>query len=159
MGDGVRTEEPCLQKAALHDRHIHANGDRNNNMMERFNGGLHTRIKTMRGREGDTCMMLLLQTYYNHIRPHTSLGGGMTPGGAAGIRMPDRDMRTVLIRHARLHGIRPGWNRDRWAGRHPCRHPTCIHGCHDRTLRMRSVRRLRCPGRDAGGGEDWEKSA
>ena len=49
-------------------------------LMERFNGGLHTRIRTMRGRGGNTCMMLLLQTYYNHIRPHTSPGGGMMPG-------------------------------------------------------------------------------
>ena len=94
-----------LQKITYHDRHIHANGDPNNNMMERFNSRLRARIKTMRGREGDTCMTLL-RVYYNHIRSHMGLGGGTTPGMAAGIRIPDQDRWTVLIQHARLHGIR-----------------------------------------------------
>ena len=73
-----------LQKITYHDRHIHANGDPNNNMMERFNSRLRARIKTMRGREGDTCMTLL-RVYYNHIRSHMGLGSGTTPGMAAGI--------------------------------------------------------------------------
>ena len=78
-------------------------------MMERFNSGLRARIKTMRGREGDTCMTLL-RIYYNHILPHMGLGGDTTPGEAAGISIPDRNRWTVLIQHARLSAIRAGRN-------------------------------------------------
>ena len=40
------------------------------------------------------------------------LGGEMTPGGAAGIPVPDRDKWTALIQHARLSAI-PACRNDR----------------------------------------------
>ena len=124
-----------LQKITYHDRHIHANGDPNNNM-ERFNSRLRARIKTMRGREDDSCMTgcgcttttSKLENVHagrhqacleirprerqtgtfssSDIRSHMGLGSRTTPGMAAGIRIPDRDRWTVLIQHAGLHGIR-----------------------------------------------------
>ena len=62
----------------------------------------------MCGREGDTHMALLLRVCHNHVRPHIGLGGNMTPGEAAGISIPDRNRRAVLIQNARLSAIRAG---------------------------------------------------
>ena len=97
------------QKDTIHDSHIHANSDQNNNKMERFNDELRTRIKTMRGREGDTCMALL-RVCHNYVRPHMGLGGNMTPSEAAGISIPDRNKWAVLIQNARPSAIRADRN-------------------------------------------------
>ncbi|MDP2949852.1 MAG: IS6 family transposase [Chloroflexota bacterium] len=57
----------------------------NNNMVERFHGTLRQREKVMRGLKSADSARLFLDgwlVYYNHFRPHESLGD-MTPGEAA----------------------------------------------------------------------------
>ena len=57
----------------------------NNNRMERVNGEISDREKTMRGlKKNDTIMLSGYQLYYNNIRTHQSLDG-KTPAEVCGI--------------------------------------------------------------------------
>jgi hypothetical protein len=63
--DTKRTLEPTLK------RHITLRGDHNNNKMERMNGEIRDREKTMRGLKTDTTTILQgYQLFHNYIRPH-----------------------------------------------------------------------------------------
>ena len=63
-----------------HIRHITFRGDRNNNKMERFNGEIRDREKTMRGlKTKDTPILNGYQIFHNYIRPHEALRGKTPP--------------------------------------------------------------------------------
>jgi putative transposase len=54
-----------------HIRHITIRGDKNNNKMERLNGEILDREKTMRGLKiDDTPVLTGYQIIHNYIRPH-----------------------------------------------------------------------------------------
>ena len=69
-----------------HIRHIKLSGDmHNNNKMERMNGEIRDREKTMRGlKQDDTPILQGYQLFHNYIRPHEGLDG-KTPCEACGI--------------------------------------------------------------------------
>ena len=59
-----------------HIRHITIRGDRNNNKMERLNGEIRDREKTMRGlKRTDTPILTGYQIFHNYIRAHEALEG------------------------------------------------------------------------------------
>ena len=69
-------------------QHINAiklTGPANNNKMERINGEIRDREKTMRGiKKVDTKVLPGMQIYHNYVRPHEALDG-KTPAEACGI--------------------------------------------------------------------------
>jgi putative transposase len=70
-----------------HIRHIHIQGDHNNAKMERMNGEVRDREKTMRGLKiPDTKILPGYQIYYNYFRPHEALKG-KTPADVCGIQI------------------------------------------------------------------------
>jgi len=74
----------------------------NTSFVERFNGTIKNRTKTMRCFEGFyPCQTTLtaFQIYYNFLRPHMSLDG-KTPAQAAGIDIEFPDRWVSLIRTA-----------------------------------------------------------
>jgi putative transposase len=80
-----------------HDRKITFNGKvHNNNKMERMNGEVRDREKTMRGLKNKrTPIIAGYQIYHNYIRPHESLNG-KTPADACGITIEGRNKRLTL---------------------------------------------------------------
>ena len=93
-----------LHKDSEHVRHIHMDGDMNNNQMESFNGNtLRHREKVVRGlKREDSAILSGLRIYYNYIRPHLGLPDNMTPGEAAGIRIEgDNKWKTIIQAAAR----------------------------------------------------------
>ena len=72
---------------AKHIRHIRLQGDKNNNKMERMNGEIRDREKTMRGlKRKRTPILRGYHIYHNYLRPHEALGG-KTPSEACGIQI------------------------------------------------------------------------
>jgi putative transposase len=75
--DGLRTYSSASMVVfpeATHIRHIQFRGDRNNNKMERFNGEILDREKTMRGlKTKETAILTGYQLFHNYIRPHEGL--------------------------------------------------------------------------------------
>jgi transposase-like protein len=76
--DGLRTYHEAYKKEfwtnkgprTQHIRHITLRGDHNNNKMERMNGEIRDREKTMRGlKKTDTEILKGYQLYHNFIRP------------------------------------------------------------------------------------------
>lgn len=68
------------------------------NLMERWNGTLKDRIKTMRGMDRNYNFQLILDGfvfYYNYIRPHIALGG-KTPGEVAQAGYPYKSWGDVV---------------------------------------------------------------
>ncbi len=83
-----------------HIRHIRVQGDRNNNKMERLNGEIRDREKTMRGiKKRRTVILQGYQLYHNFIRPHESLDG-KTPAEACGITIEGKNKWVTLIQNA-----------------------------------------------------------
>jgi hypothetical protein len=71
-----------------HINHIRLQGDHNNNKMERMNGEIRDREKTMRSlKKVDTPILKGLQIYHNYIRNHQGLQEKMTPAEKAGIQI------------------------------------------------------------------------
>jgi transposase InsO family protein len=69
----------------------------NNNKMERFNGEVRDREKTMRGlKRNDTEMLSGYQLFHNFIRPHQALDGE-TPAEACGITVKGKNKWKTLI--------------------------------------------------------------
>ena len=69
-----------------HVRDIRFDGTVHNNKMERMNGEVRDREKTMRGlKRMDTPILKGAQIYHNFIKPHMGLDG-KTPAEAAGIK-------------------------------------------------------------------------
>jgi len=75
----------------------------NNNKMERMNGEIRDREKTMRGlKRKRTPILTGYQIYHNYIRPHESLGG-KTPADACGIQIQGQDKWKTLIENASVN--------------------------------------------------------
>ena len=84
----------------LHIRHIHLQGDMNNNNMERLNGEIRDREKVMRGiKTKDTVTLTGYQLYHNYIRPHQALKG-QTPSDMCGIIVKGDNKWLTLIQNA-----------------------------------------------------------
>ncbi len=72
----------------------------NNNKMERINGEIRDREKTMRGlKKKRTPVLTGYQLYHNYIRPHESLNG-KTPSEACGIQIEGQNKWKTLIQNA-----------------------------------------------------------
>jgi putative transposase len=83
-----------------HIRHIKLKGDMNNNTMERLNGEIRDREKTMRGlKRKDTPILKGYQIYHNYIREHSGLDG-KTPAEACGIQIEEKNKWKTLIQNA-----------------------------------------------------------
>lgn len=72
----------------------------NNNKMERINGEIRDREKTMRGLKiKETAILKGMQVYHNYIRPHEGLEG-KTPAEACGIELKGENKWITLIQNA-----------------------------------------------------------
>jgi transposase-like protein len=72
----------------------------NNNKMERINGEIRDREKTMRGlKKVDTKILPGMQIYHNYVRPHEALDG-KTPAEACGIVVEGENKWMTLIQNA-----------------------------------------------------------
>jgi transposase-like protein len=73
-----------------------------NNIMERMNGEIRDREKTMRGlKTVDTPILKGMQIYHNFVRPHEGLNG-QTPADRAGIKVEGADKWMTLIQNASI---------------------------------------------------------
>ena len=90
-----------------HIRKITFNGKcHNNNKMERVNGEIRDREKTMRGlKQKRTTVLTGYQLYHNYIRPHEGLNG-KTPAEACGIQIEGQDKWKTLIENASKNRLR-----------------------------------------------------
>jgi hypothetical protein len=87
-------------KMQTHIRHITFKGDRNNNKMERINGEIRDREKTMRGLKiKNTAILQGYQLFHNYIRPNEALNGKI-PSEACGITIEDKNKWLTLIQNA-----------------------------------------------------------
>jgi putative transposase len=83
-----------------HTRHIRLQGDHNNNKMERLNGEVRDREKTMRGlKKTDTSILSGYQIYHNYMRPHEGLNG-QTPVERCGIKIEGQNKWITIIENA-----------------------------------------------------------
>jgi transposase-like protein len=83
-----------------HVNAIKFSSDSNNNKMERFNGEIRDREKTMRGlKTTKTEIFNGYQIYHNYIRPHEALNG-KTPSEACGITIEGENKWKTLIQNA-----------------------------------------------------------
>jgi transposase-like protein len=83
-----------------HIRNITLKGQHNNNKMERLNGEIRDREKTMRGlKKRRTTILRGYQIYHNYIRPHEALNG-KTPSEACGIQIEGKNKWLTLIQNA-----------------------------------------------------------
>jgi transposase-like protein len=83
-----------------HVNAIKLSGDMNNNKMERFNGEIRDREKTMRGlKKTDTPILTGYQIFHNYIREHEGLDG-KTPAEACGITIQGKNKWLTLIQNS-----------------------------------------------------------
>ncbi len=83
-----------------HICHIKLRGDIHNNKMERMNGEIRDREKTMRGlKRKDTQILKGYQIYHNYVRPHEALNG-QTPASACGIDIQGQNKWQTIIENA-----------------------------------------------------------
>ncbi|HMK94662.1 MAG TPA: IS6 family transposase [Candidatus Limnocylindrales bacterium] len=83
-----------------HVREITLSGAIHNNKMERMNGEVRDREKTMRGLKiDDTAILQGYQLYHNYIRPHMALDG-KTPSEVCGIMIEGENKWKTLIQNA-----------------------------------------------------------
>jgi transposase-like protein len=100
--DAYKKEFWTLKKETRteHIRHIKLRGDIHNNKMERMNGEIRDREKTMRGlKKTDTTILKGYQLYHNYIRPHEALDG-KTPADACGITIEGQNKWKTIIQNA-----------------------------------------------------------
>lgn len=89
-----------LDKKTEHIRHIHFDGDKNNNKMERLNGEIRDREKVMRSlKKQDSPIIKGIQIHHNYIRSHMALDG-KTPSEVAGIKVEGDNKWITLIQNA-----------------------------------------------------------
>jgi transposase-like protein len=89
-----------LEERTEHIRHVTLRGEHNNNKMERMNGEVRDREKTMRGLKiDDTPILQGYQIFHNYIRPHEGLEG-KTPAEACGIKVEGKNKWLTLIQNA-----------------------------------------------------------
>jgi len=92
----------CKQvfEGTKHIREIRLNGKVHNNKMERLNGEIRDREKTMRGlKKRRTPILQGMAIYHNFIRPHEALNG-KTPAEACGIKVEGNNKWLTLIQNA-----------------------------------------------------------
>jgi len=83
-----------------HCNAIKFKGPANNNKMERINGEIRDREKTMRGLKiKETPILQGMQIFHNYIRPHEGLDG-KTPAEACGIEIQGENKWITLIENA-----------------------------------------------------------
>jgi putative transposase len=83
-----------------HIRKITFGGKHENNKMERMNGEIRDREKTMRGlKTKDTAILSGYQLFHNYIRPHEGLDG-KTPAEACGIKVEGKNKWITIIQNA-----------------------------------------------------------
>ena len=104
--DGLRSYAVACDQVCdddvKHIRHITLKGDRNNNKMERLNGEIRDREKTMRGlKRRRTPILSGYQIFHNYIREHEGLKG-KTPAEACGIEIKGKNKWTTLIQNASI---------------------------------------------------------
>ncbi|MGD0979282.1 MAG: IS6 family transposase [Candidatus Bathyarchaeia archaeon] len=100
--DAYKKEFWTLKKETRteHINAIKLSGDMNNNKMERFNGEIRDREKTMRGlKTKDTPILTGYQIFHNYIRAHEGLDG-KTPSEACGIKVEGKNKWITLIQNA-----------------------------------------------------------
>jgi transposase-like protein len=102
--DGLRSYaiacDQVFDDEVKHIRHITLQGDRNNNKMERLNGEIRDREKTMRGlKRRRTPILSGYQIFHNYIREHEGLNG-KTPAEACGIKVEGNNKWITLIQNA-----------------------------------------------------------
>jgi putative transposase len=102
--DGLPTYSVTAMREFPNANHIRKIGfDRtvhNNNKMERFNGEIRDREKTMRGlKTKDTAILQGYQIFHNYFRPHSALDG-KTPAEACGIKVEGKNKWMTLIQNA-----------------------------------------------------------
>ena len=107
--DGLQTYSVAASKIfpnAKHIRHIKLQGDMNNNKMERINGEVRDREKTMIGLKiNDTPILQGYQIFHNYIRPHEDLDG-KTPSEACGITIEGKNKwKTLILQNASKKGL------------------------------------------------------
>lgn len=89
-----------IEDRTVHISHIHFKGDMNNNKMERLNGEIRDREKTMRGlKKMDTPILKGYEIFHNYIRAHEGLNG-KTPSEACGIEVNGENKWITLIQNA-----------------------------------------------------------
>ena len=89
-----------LDKKTEHIRHIHFDGDKNNNKMERLNGEIRDREKVMRSlKKVDSPILSGMQIHHNFIRSHMALDG-KTPSDMAGIKIEGDNKWITLIQNS-----------------------------------------------------------
>ncbi len=106
--DGLRAYHDAYKKEfwtrrkprTEHIRHIKLKGDHNNNKMERLNGEIRQREKTMRGlKRKDTPILKGYQLYHNYIREHSGIEN-KTPSEMCGIKVEGKNKWKTLIQNA-----------------------------------------------------------
>jgi putative transposase len=106
--DGLQSYHDAFAKVFFNNKkprsqHINAikiKGSMNNNKMERINGEIRDREKTMRGLKKDSTPILQgMQIFHNYIRPHEGLDG-RTPSEACGIQIRGDNKWITLIQNA-----------------------------------------------------------
>ena len=102
-------KEFWTMKKETRTEHINAiklSGNMNNNKMERFNGEIRDREKTMRGlKTKDTPILTGYQLFHNYIRPHEGLNG-KTPAEACGITVKGKNKWLTLIQNAKTQQLK-----------------------------------------------------
>jgi transposase-like protein len=89
-----------------HIREITLKGAIHNNKMERMNGEIRDREKTMRGlKKKRTVILQGYQLYHNYIRPHEALDG-KTPSEACGITIEGKNKWITLIQNAKKGSVK-----------------------------------------------------
>jgi putative transposase len=102
--DAYKKEFWTLKKVTRteHVNAIKLSGNMNNNKMERFNGEIRDREKTMRGlKKNDTPILSGYQIFHNYIREHEGLDG-KTPAEACGIKIEGKNKWKTLIQNASI---------------------------------------------------------
>ncbi len=88
------------RKRTVHVKHIHLQGDMNNNKMERWNGSFRDREKVTRGLKKDESPMISgYIIHHNYVRPHMELDG-KTPAEVCGIEIKGKDKWKTLIQNS-----------------------------------------------------------
>jgi len=110
--DGLKSYAVSAQNVfpeAKHTCEITLRGSIHNNKMERMNGEIRDREKTMRGLKiNKTEILKGMQLFHNYIRPHEGLDG-KTPSEAAGITVEGENKWKTLIQNASQEKKVPYW--------------------------------------------------
>ena len=98
----IKSSKRIFGSKTNHVRHIHLQGDRNNNKMERLNGEIRDREKVFRGlKKMDTAILDGMRVYYNFTKKHSALNG-KTPAQASLIEIDGKNKWKTIIQNASM---------------------------------------------------------